>query len=232
MDYARQQHNPRRHALQLAVVVLLHLLLGWALLYGLGHQVIEVIREPIRTQIIDEPKPPPPPPPNPLPPPPRPALPPPSFVPPPEVQLPKPPPAPAITATREAPPAAARIDPAPPAVAPAAAPVAAAAPPAPPAPPVRLPARLDFGGSCRPEHSLATRRARAEGRTTIRYTVDASGAVVDASVEHSAGVSRAHQLLDRYALDAVRNCKGAPATVDGRPERYSGRVEFVWRIED
>ena len=61
--------------------------LGYALVNGLGHKIVEVIKAPIETKIIDEVKPPPPPPPENLPPPPKMALPPPSFVPPPEVQI-------------------------------------------------------------------------------------------------------------------------------------------------
>ncbi|HRZ63220.1 MAG TPA: energy transducer TonB, partial [Rubrivivax sp.] len=67
MDYAQQQRDPRKHLLNLSVVVLLHLLLGWALVAGLGRKVIEVVRAPIETKIIEEVKPPPPPPPENLP---------------------------------------------------------------------------------------------------------------------------------------------------------------------
>ena len=97
MDFAQQQRNPGKHAVGFGVVLVLHILLGWALVSGLGRKVIEVIKQPIETKIIEEVKPPPPPPEN-LPPPPKNAPPPPSFVPPPEVVV-TPPPAPPPTIT-------------------------------------------------------------------------------------------------------------------------------------
>jgi protein TonB len=54
---------------------------------GLAQRLVEVIKSPLETKIIEEVKPPPPPPPENLPPPPKFAPPPPSFVPPPEVQV-------------------------------------------------------------------------------------------------------------------------------------------------
>lgn len=94
----------------LAVVVLLHLLLAWALASGLARKVVEIVKKPIEMSIIDEAPPPPPPPPPPpkiekikevpkvkLPPPP------PAYVPPPEVVT-QPPPAPVIQAVQAEPP--------------------------------------------------------------------------------------------------------------------------------
>ncbi len=68
MDFAQQQRNPGKHLTGFTVVVILHLILGWALLNGLARTVIEVIKNPLETKIIEEVKPPPPPPEN-LPPP-------------------------------------------------------------------------------------------------------------------------------------------------------------------
>ncbi|HRH89942.1 MAG TPA: energy transducer TonB, partial [Rubrivivax sp.] len=100
MDYAQQQRNPGKHVVGLSVVVALHVVLGALLVLGLSRKVIEVVKAPIETKIIEEVKPPPPPPPDTLPPPPKLAPPPPSFVPPPEVQVAPPPtPAPTIATT-------------------------------------------------------------------------------------------------------------------------------------
>ena len=97
-DYAEQQRKPGKHLVGIGIVVLMHVLLGWALVSGLARKVVEVIKNPIETKIIEEVKPPPPPPENLPPPPPKLAPPPPSFVPPPEVTVAPPPtPAPAIT---------------------------------------------------------------------------------------------------------------------------------------
>src|SRR5207247_1566978 len=91
VDYAQAQRNPGKHLTGIGIVVVLHVLLGWALVSGLARKVVEVIKAPIETKIIEEVKPPPPPE-TPPPPPPKMALPPPSFVPPPAVQIANPPP--------------------------------------------------------------------------------------------------------------------------------------------
>ena len=230
MDYAQQQRNPGKHVVGLSVVVALHVLLGAALVYGLSRKVIEVVKAPIETKIIEEVKPPPPPPPDNLPPPPKTAPPPPSFVPPPEVQVAPPPtPAPTITTTTVAPPPApVTISPA----APSPAPQAAVAPPAPPAPPVRTAPKLDFNACAKPEYNSATRRADAQGTVVVVYTMDTNGAISEARVEKSSGMSREHKMLDRMTLEAVQACKGTPGTVDGKPEKLSGRIEYVWKLTD
>lgn len=65
MDFARQQRDPTRHLIGIAFVVLVHALVIWALLSGLGQKVIQVVKKPMTAQIIEEIKPPPPPPPPP-----------------------------------------------------------------------------------------------------------------------------------------------------------------------
>ena len=233
MDYATQQRQPGKHPIGLIVVAVLHVILGYALVNGLGRKIVYVIKAPIETKIIDEVKPPPPPPPENLPPPPKVALPPPSFVPPPEVQVTTPQVAPTITVTREAPPPApVTIAPAP---APAPAPVAApAAPPAPPpAPRVQaVAARIDVGTCDKPEYPAAALRADASGTSKIRFTVDATGVVSKAEIERSAGASREHRLLDRSAIDALSKCRFKPG-VDENGKAVGGNtiVEYVWKVE-
>ena len=232
MDYASQQRRPGKHPIGLIVVAALHVVLGWALVNGLGRKIVEVIKAPIETKIIDEVKPPPPPPPENLPPPPKLALPPPSFVPPPEVQVATPQIAPAITVTREAPPPAqVTIAPAPaPAPTPAPAPVAAA-PVAPRAQPV--PARIDVTSCEKPEYPAAALRADATGVTKIRFTLDATGSVTKAEIEKSSGPSREHRLLDRTALEALSKCRGRPGTDEaGKPMGGTTvTVDYVWKVE-
>ena len=233
MDYATQQRQPGKHPIGLIVVAVLHVILGYALVNGLGRKIVDVIKAPIETKIIDEVKPPPPPPPENLPPPPKVALPPPSFVPPPEVQVTTPQVAPTITVTREAPPPApVTIAPAP---APAPAPVAApAAPPAPPpAPRVQaVAARIDVGTCDKPEYPAAALRADASGTSKIRFTVDATGVVSKAEIERSAGASREHRLLARSAIDALSKCRFKPG-VDENGKAVGGNtiVEYVWKVE-
>jgi periplasmic protein TonB len=156
VEFAQQQRNPGKHLVGIGIVLALHLVLGWALVTGLAQRMIEVIKAPIETKIIEEVKPPEPPPPENLPPPPKFAPPPPSFVPPPEVNVnPPPTPAPSITTTTVAPPVqAVTISPA--------APVAAA-----PAPP-RVAARPAIANvqACAPtaeDYPTAARRTEATG---------------------------------------------------------------------
>ncbi len=133
MDFSERQADPRRHLVGFTLVVLFHVFIVYALVTGLAKKVVEVVRAPIETKVIEEIKKPPPPPPEiVVPPPPRLEAPPPPFIPPPEVQIATPPPPqPTITAVPTPPP------PAPVVIAPAPPPppvVAEAAPPPPPPP--------------------------------------------------------------------------------------------------
>jgi protein TonB len=65
MDLARQQRDPTRHVIGITFVILMHALLIWALITGLGRKVVEVIKKPLTATIIEEIKAPPPPPPPP-----------------------------------------------------------------------------------------------------------------------------------------------------------------------
>jgi periplasmic protein TonB len=203
------------------VVVLLHLLLGWALISGLARKVVEVIKAPIETKIIEEIKPPPPPPEN-LPPPPKQAPPPPSFVPPPEVVVNNPPPAPTITTTTVAPP------PAPVTISPA----APDAPPAPAARPAARSAKIDVSSCDKPIYPSAAQRAGATGTSRIRFTVDANGLVAKAEIERSSGSSREHKALDRAAVEALSKCRFIPGTDEtGKPVGATAPVDYVWNLE-
>jgi periplasmic protein TonB len=101
MSYAVQKDSSRRLA-GLAIVVALHAALIYALVHGLARQIVEVIRQPLETKIIEEVKAPPPDKPPP-PPPPKLAMPPPPYIPPPEIQVTSPASAPTITAVTSEP---------------------------------------------------------------------------------------------------------------------------------
>lgn len=132
----RRTLRPSGHSRRtgLVVVVVLHLLIGWALASGLARKAVEIVRKPVEARLIqDDVVPPPPPPP---PPPPKverikdaPKLkappPPPAYVPPPEVVTAAP--APVIQAVQSEVPKSAPV-------------VAPPAPPAPPPPPEAKPA--------------------------------------------------------------------------------------------
>jgi protein TonB len=229
VDFADQQRKPTKHMVGFGAVLALHLLLGYGLLNGLAQRMVEVIKGPIETKIIEEAKPPPPPPPENLPPPPKFAPPPPSFVPPPEVNV-NPPPTPAatITTTQVAPP-------------PTAVTVAPPAPPAPPAPaPVapRVAARPAIANvqACAPtgdDYPRAARNAEATGTTTVRFNVGADGKLAGApEVLKSSGPTREHKSLDRIAVSKLGECNfRAGQDENGRPVGASFTVDYVWKLD-
>jgi periplasmic protein TonB len=122
MNFSQRQADPRRHLMGISLVVAFHLIVVYALVTGLAKKVVDVVRAPIETKVIEEIKKPPPLPEVVLPPPPKLDAPPPPYIPPPEVQIAAPPPPqPAITATTPTPPAAPfNLTPPTPAVTPAA----------------------------------------------------------------------------------------------------------------
>lgn len=91
----------------IGTVAMLHVVVVYALLTGLATKVVEYVKPPVDTKVIEEVKKPPPPPPEvPIEPPPKMEAPPPPFIPPPEVQISAPPPPPqaTVSATTNTPP--------------------------------------------------------------------------------------------------------------------------------
>lgn len=213
MKYAGQRKGPANHLVGFTMVVLLHVVTAYALMTGLARKVIEVVRAPIETKIIEEvkkqpeaDKPPPPPP--------KLAPPPPPYIPPPEVNI---------------------------AVAPTAAPtnaitaVTTAKPVAPPPPPSPAPARTGVrtapvvqAASCeKPEYPAASKRLEEEGTVVLRFLIDVDGRVIDSKVETGSGYDR----LDQAARNALGKCKFKPGTVDGKPEQSWASMKYTWRLE-
>lgn len=188
-EFGRKQQNPVRRFGGIAVVVVLHIILIYALVNGLATKVVQVIQRPIETKIIEPVKPPPPPS---LPtvqlPPPKFAPPPPPFVPPPEVQV-QAPPQPVMT--NQAAPVA----------------TAPAAPPAPPAPAPVKALRTEVGVVCPNSDQVRAsirypRQAQENnitGNVVIEFVVDPQGHVADERVAQSADPD-----LDRAAFNAVK----------------------------
>ncbi|MDP1900938.1 MAG: energy transducer TonB [Rubrivivax sp.] len=232
MDFAQEQRNTGSHVVGFGTVLALHLLLGWALMNGLAQRLVDVIKAPIETKIIEEVKPPPPPPPENLPPPPKFAPPPPSFVPPPEVHVNAPAMAgPTITTTQVAPPPApVHVSPVPATV------VAPPAPPAPPPPRVAAQPAIANVHACAPssdDYPAAARRADATGTTRVRFQVGADGKLAGAEVVRSAGATREHKMLDRLAVAKLSECNFKPGRDEnGRPIGGSFEVEYIWKLAD
>jgi len=212
MDYAEQQRDPFKHLLGLAIVVLLHVLIVYALVTGLAHKVIEVIKKPIETKIVEEVKPPPPPE-TPPPPPPKLTTPPPPFLPPPEVQIAVAAAPTAITVVTNTPPPVAAIVPQPPPTVHA---------------PVRVAPVIDAAHSCsKPDYPPASVRAEETGVVSLRFLIDLDGHALKAEVVHSSG----HKRLDEAARAALGLCKFKPGTVDGKPEQSWAPIQYVWKLE-
>jgi protein TonB len=214
MDYAQQQRNPAKHLLGLIFVAVLHVVLIYALVTGLARKVVEVIKQPIETKIVEEAKPPPPPE-APPPPPPKLAAPPPPFIPPPEVQIAvTPPPQATITAVTTTPP------PAPVAITPAPPPVAHT--------PVRMAPVIDAAHSCpKPPYPMATRRNEETGTVTLKFLIGVDGQVLKSEVESTSG----HARLDEAAKNALSQCRFKPGSIDGKPEQSWAKLQYVWKLE-
>src|SRR5690242_17432470 len=204
MSYAHPRSSSR-HLTGVAITVVLHVALIYALIHGLARKIVEVVAPPLETKIIAEAKPPTPEKPPP-PPPPKLAPPPPPYIPPPEVriQMPVQPPPTIQVAPSPAPPPPQVFAPTP--------------PPAPPAPPAQAQPAVRITDSCtlRPPYTAAMRRAREEGEVRVKALVDVSGRVLESNVDRSSGFRR----LDEASREAVLECRYRPAVgSDGRPTR-------------
>jgi protein TonB len=216
MSYAQPKSSTRRLTALVAVGVF-HVFLVYALIHGLARKIVEVVRPPLETKLIEEIKRPPPEQPPPPPPPPKLVTPPPPFIPPPEVQVQVPvQPPPTITAVVPTPPPA----PIPP-------PAVPAPEPAPVAPPARTPAVVDARGCPKPSYPPASIRANETGVVTLNFLIDVDGRVLESKVERSSG----HKRLDEAARAGLGTCKFKAATVDGRPERAWARIQYDWKLE-
>ena len=208
MDYAQQQRSWGRHAPSILAVVALHIVIGWALVNGLARRVIEVVKAPIETKIIEEIKKPPPD--VPPPPPPKLAAPPPPFIPPPEIniEIPKVTPPPTITTVTTTPP-----PPGPP-------PIARPVPVAPPQPAVRK----EYKASYRVEPTFprdAIRRG-INGRVVAWVHVAPAGNVTNVEIRSST-----NRIFDREVIRALSQWKFNP-----EPVGFIGEYEIVFNLKD
>jgi protein TonB len=207
VDYADQQRSWGKHAPSILVVVVMHILIGWALVSGLARKVVEVIKPPIETKIIEEIKKPPPdlPPP---PPPPKMAAPPPPFIPPPEIniQIPQVTPPPTITTQSTTPP-----------------------PPGPP--PVYQPqvapqpaVRREYKASYRvdPVFPRQAQRDGISGNVIAHVYVAPTGGVTDVKIIRSS-----NRIFDREVIRALSQWKFNP-----EPVGFIGEYEIVFNLKD
>jgi len=225
MDFSKRQSDPRRHVVGLTVVILFHVAVVYALVTGLAKKVVEVIRAPIETKVIEEVRKPPPPPEVVVPPPPRLEAPPPPYIPPPEVQIAAPPPPqPTITAVTPTPP------PAPVAIVPAPPPPAPAPPAPPPAAPPAPPPTVTAGVACSNYTSVmgdagfprdAIRQGLDKGEALIQFTLTASGEIKDIKA-----VRASHPIFARNSIRIVGEYK-----CQGQGRDVIVTVPFGYKLE-
>lgn len=211
MDYAQQQRNPAKHLIGFSLVVVLHVLVIYALVNGLARKIVDVIKKPIETKIVEEHRPPPPPE-APPPPPPKTNVPPPPFIPPPEIQIAIAAPANTITQVTSKPP-----PPAPPPVA-KPAPVAKAG--------TKASLMRDTCSSYDPPYSNAARRNEETGSGSLHLSIDAKGNPLKVDISRSTGHSR----LDESAKAWIMTCKFKPPTVDGQPVAATADQPFTFNL--
>lgn len=207
LTYNSSQSSSRRLS-GFLVVVALHVAIGYALVNGLARKIVEVIKPPIETKIVEDVKPPPPD----QPPPPPPKLappPPPAYIPPVEVniQVPAASTQNVITSVTSKPQLA---------------PVQRVATG------VRVPPVIDAARSCQqPEYPAASRRNEETGTVQLRFLIGLDGKVIDSKVESSSGYPR----LDQAAIRALSQCQFKAGTLDGKPEQSWASLKYVWQLQ-
>ncbi|SNR93347.1 MULTISPECIES: energy transducer TonB [unclassified Azospirillum] len=219
--YRRQQQPQKSGRLVgIAVVVVLHIGLIYALASGLARDVVQMATEPLETKIIED-VPPPPPEEPPPPPPPQFEPPPQVFVPPPEIVISQPPP--------PNPPMAATTNVRPPEVRPPT-PAPTPAPAAPPAPPTG--GKLNVKSVSKPEYPSQSIRLEEAGTTMMRLYCNEDGRISDAKVEKSSGFERLDNAWMKEAKRGRWKCE--PPTVDGKTQGawLPVVVPLTFRLED
>ena len=216
--------DPARRFKGIAIVVALHVLIGWGIVSGTARQTLEYIKKPLKAAVIQEviiPPPPPPPPPKRIEPPkvvPKLELPPPPFIPPPDIPPPVIPTAPVIQAIQAPPPKPVEIKPPPPPAPPPPKP----APPAPPPKPAG-PTVASMGVACptqvAPEMPRRALRDGTEGVVVARVTIKL-GKVSDVTIVSG----------PRVFHDAVKEAVLQYKCTNTGPEVVATQ-EFVFRIQ-
>ncbi len=217
MDYAQQQRDPGRHLLGIAFVVVFHIVLVYALMNGLARKAIDVLKQPLEVNLIEEIKQPPPPPPPPpkivkVTPPPAVIPPPPVYVPPPEVRVEAPPPQVETVVTTTVPPPVVEVTPPP-------APVVKVEPPAIVSVGVACPNHIEVRSNTPfPEQAI---RQGLSGEVLVEFAVNPQGVVHNITV-----VKSSNRIFNNAATTAVGklNCVGQEQSV-------RVRVPFVFKLE-
>src|SRR5258708_4740343 len=92
---------------------------------------------------------------------------------------------------------------------------------------VRTPQGRGANPAEKPSCPPAALRANETGIVRLSFLIEMDGRVLDSKVERSSGFRR----LDEAARAGLSLCKFRPATINGKPERSWGRIEYVWKLE-
>lgn len=194
MAYADQSMSSRR-VVAIAIVALLHAVIGYAFVTGLAYNVVKKVAQDLKTFDVEEE----PPPPEELPPPPPPEQkvePPPVLAPPPIVSVPTPAP-PVVQTVREVP---VHITP-----------TAPPAPPPPPKPSVASPAKARGNPSnwiTTDDYPSRALREEREGVTVVAFEINTEGRVENCRVTSSSG---SPDLDEATCRNLVRRARYTPA---------------------
>jgi protein TonB len=217
MNFSHEK-QPGKNFTGIAIVIVLHVLVAWGIVNGLGKRMITKMAEAVETKIIEEVKPPPPPDTPPPPPPPEMKAPPPPFIPPVEVQVQQPPPQQnTIAVATNAKPTTNELIKAPPA------PAAVEKP----AGPSRVAAVADFSTCAKPEWPKSSLRNEETGTVTLQFLIGVDGRVMDSKVLKSSGFRD----LDKAAQTGIGKCRFKPGMIDGKPEQAWMQMQYVWTLE-
>ena len=210
--------NPGKNFTGITVVVVLHVLVAYGIVTGLGKRMVSKMAEAVETKIIEEAKPPPPKEIPPPPPPPEMQAPPPPFIPPVEVNVQQPPPQQSSIAVSSA------AKPVSNELAKAAAP--STAPPGNPSP-VRVAASADFSTCALPEWPKASLRNEETGTVTLSFLIGEDGRVADSKIIKSSNFRD----LDKAAVTGISKCRFKPGMNDGKPEKAWMSMQYVWKLD-
>lgn len=203
----------------ITIVVLLHILVAYGIVTGLGKRMVTKMTDAVETKIIEEAKPLPPKELPPPPPPPEMKAPPPPFIPPVEVNVQQQAPAQNVIASvTTAKPVNSEI-------AKTAAPAPAPAPA--PAKSVHVAAVVDFSTCAKPEWPKASLRNEETGVVTLSFLIGIDGRVAESKIVKSSGFRE----LDKAAVNGISKCVFKPGTTDGKPEASSMQMQYVWTLE-
>lgn len=219
MNFSTQTEEPGKKFAGVFAVAIIHVVVIYALLNGLGKQVVSFVKQtPIEVKIIEEVKPPPPPPPPPeIKPPTHRVTPPKPFIPLPEVHVQQKPSPNAIQAISVAPPEHADFHPQEPATTTSDKPANG---------PSVVSAVVDFTTCDKPSYPRNSLVNGEHGLVRLRFLIDIDGRVAETKIEKSSS----HRELDAAANTALSLCKFKPGTVDGKPQKSWTTVDYIWKL--